>query len=136
MATAPFGVTLDVFSPILATLTDPQRVLLQAAWMRLNTRRGTYWDAPEYGLLVSDFLNDDVRPESLGEISSLVKAQLEQDERLEAAIVDAEIRESTAGDVAIRLGIRLVPNEGEEFSFIFNVSDQAVEVLTQELPSG
>ncbi|MCC6559660.1 MAG: hypothetical protein IT372_42630 [Polyangiaceae bacterium] len=125
-----FGESIDIFDPNFRALTDDQRILLQAAYMRLNTAAGTYWDDPDYGLLVSDLVNADMTEDEVLSLQSRVKAQLELDERLEAAIVTAALAATDGDNVSVKLAIRLVPRDGDAFTFTLAATELSVELLT------
>ncbi|AUX33211.1 uncharacterized protein SOCE836_053650 [Sorangium cellulosum] len=53
-----YGESINIDSPTFRRTRDPARIIAQAIEMRLSTRRGTYIDDPDYGLLIDDLLLD------------------------------------------------------------------------------
>ena len=125
-----YGESVDIFNRNFKPLSDDQQIVLQAAYMRVSTAPGTYWDDPDYGILLTELVNADLSEDDLLSLESRVKAQLELDERIDTAIVAAVIEETTGGSVSVRMTIRLVPSEGEAFTFTLRASDATVELLT------
>lgn len=127
-----YGETIDISSPFFARLADDDRILAQAVYMRLTTRRGTYFTAPDYGLAVTDYVLEGLTNDALERIPYEVKAQLELDERIAGATVTAtktptEIR----GGYALILDITIMKRKGTPLALTLGVSEVTVEVLTR-----
>jgi phage baseplate assembly protein W len=120
--------TVDIWSPVFARLTDDQRALVQAAYMRLTTEAGTYWTDPDYGLDLSDYVNEDIDETRLQTIAVEVKAQLERDDRIATARVTATIS-GPLDSTALVLAIGVEPVEGEPVTFTVRFSDLQAEIL-------
>lgn len=125
------GETIDIGSKLFRRLRDDQAILAQAILMRLTTRRGTYWDDPEYGLLVADYLNAGLTPDTLARIPFEVQSELEKDERIERVEVRVDMATATApAGARLRLTFLVTPATGGPFAFVLAVSELSVDILT------
>lgn len=115
------GRTIDVFSPFFAALNDDQRILAQAIFLRLNTRQGTYFSRPEYGLLLSDYIKKGLDADTLARIPSEVQAQIEQDRRIARVRVVASQQATTSRGVRLVLAITITPVSTPEFTIAIGV---------------
>lgn len=122
---ADFGIDLagvDDLSPGLPIVSG-RLGLLQAIARRLITPRGSLFYDHDYGYDVRQFLSGDVR--STAEIASNVAAEAEKDERVEQASAKVTL-------VDRRLVVNLAILDGAgPFSFVLNISQVTVELLTQ-----
>lgn len=124
-----YGETINIDDPLFRRLTR-RDVMAQAIVMRLSTERGTYWTDPAYGLAVIGYVNAGLTPEDIARIPAEVEAQLELDERVVNAAVEATI----TGPITarrIRLDIRIETDEDDTFELTLSVSELTVEVMTK-----
>lgn len=84
----------------------------------------------EYGLLVSDYLNEGLTPEVLARIPFEVQAELEKDERIGSVEVSATATGPTSSK-SILLAIFVTPRLIPPFSLTLSVPDLTVEILTR-----
>lgn len=111
-----YGETINISSPLFRRLSDDAAILAQALDMRLDTKQGTYWDDPDYGLEVDDYINAGLTSDALAQVASAVKAECEKDERVAAAAVTPLI-ERTEGGYSLRPSIKVFPVSGGPFEF-------------------
>jgi hypothetical protein len=126
-----FGETIDITSPFFARLTGDQRILAQAAMMRLDTKKGTLWTAPDYGLSLSDYVEKGITADELARIPGDIQAELEKDERVEGVIVTATTTRQSGGGYALILDIRITPSGGTSFSMTVSVDALTIQMLTK-----
>jgi phage baseplate assembly protein W len=125
-----YGESIDIDSPFGARLTDDQAILTQAILMRLSTQRGLYWADPEYGLLLSGYVNEGLTPDALARIPQEVQSELEKDERVASASVTAAVTNGPQG-VSMTLGIKVTPVQGQDFAFVVAASAVTVDLITR-----
>lgn len=124
-----YGETINIDKPTFRRLKDNDTlVLAQAITMRLETRRGTYFDDPEYGLDLDELLLEGVTTESLARIAAEIAGEIEKEERVETATVTAETSPSGAG-VALSFIAEITPDEGPEFSMTISIQDLTIEAF-------
>jgi len=109
-----YGETIDIFSVMFRRLSDDERILSQALYMRLNTRRGFLWDDPDYGLATDDLLNAGLTSDALVSLTAAIKAECEKDERVSSVAVTPTVV-STDGGYSITPEIRVFRNGGGSF---------------------
>jgi phage baseplate assembly protein W len=126
-----FGETIDIRSPFFARLTGDQRVLAQAVLMRLDTKKGTLWTAPDYGISISDYVELGITADALARIPGDVRAELEKDERIEGAVVTASTTKNPGGGYALVLDIKITPAGGTVFSMTIAVDQLTIQLLTK-----
>jgi hypothetical protein len=71
------------------------RLVGEALYRRLITRKGYCPGAPDYGLRVADYLGTDTTPGDIIKLQGLIKQELRKDERIDS--VDVTVTE-TEGD--------------------------------------
>lgn len=98
-------------------LTGDEAILSQALYMRLDTRRGFYWDDPDYGLSADDLLNAGLTSDALESLSAAIKAECEKDERVSSAAVVPNVAQGVGG-YEVRPDIRVFPLTGASFQFV------------------
>lgn len=125
-----FGETIDVSSPFFKRLTDDKRILTQAIILRLSTRRGVYWASPDYGLDLTEYVNEHLTEDKLVALSTDIKSEIEKDERIATATVNLTMT-GGLGSVAIIAEIGIEAADGESFSLTLSVNDLTVELLTR-----
>lgn len=111
-------------------LTDDREILTQAILLRLQTRRGTYWTDPEYGLALTELLSEHLTASELARLPSRVQAELEKDERIASVAVEVE----PSGPLNARrvvLRMTVTPAAGPTFPLVLSVDQVSVEVLTK-----
>jgi phage baseplate assembly protein W len=119
-----YGESVNIDSPTFRRLTDDTRILAQALEMRLSTRRGTYFDDPEYGLDLEDFLLDGVTPARVARLGAEIGQEIEKEERVESASVT-----STSTGEKLAFSAEVKPSSGPTFSLTISIQDLSVEVL-------
>lgn len=112
-----YGETIDASSPLFRRLLDDESILAQALLLRLDTRRGTDWTDPDYGLQVDDLLNAGLTSDALAQVASAIKAECEKDERVSSVAVTPVVEQADGG-YSLRPDIRVFPNTGGPFSFV------------------
>lgn len=112
-----YGQTININSPLFRTLSGDEAILAQALEMRLDTRAGTYWDDPDYGLMVDDYINAGLTADAVVAVAAAIKAECEKDERVSSAAVTPLV-EQTEGGYSIRPKIRVFPVLGGPFDFV------------------
>lgn len=125
-----YGTTIDINDPFFRPLTDDRAILTQAIVMRLDTQRATYWTDPEYGLPVTNLLNEGLTDKRLARIPAEIAAELEKDERIAAVDVTTRI-DGKSPSLRIILALRVSPVEGDTFPLTLAISDLTVELLTK-----
>lgn len=112
-----YGETINIASPLFRRLSDDAAILAQALDMRLDTKPGTYWDDPDYGLEVDDYINAGLTPDAIEQIASAIKSECEKDERVSSAAVTPVV-ERTEGGYSLRHKIRVFPVSAGPFEFV------------------
>lgn len=113
-----YGLTIDMNSPVFRRLRDDAEILKQALQRRLETRRGSDWTDPDYGLLVDDYLGDGLTPEAIERAAGEIKAEVEKDERVRSAAVTPKVTVLSDGSVELAPEIVVFPRQGEPFDFV------------------
>jgi len=125
-----YGKTIRIASKLFRELSVDQEILLQAIFMRLNTRRGKLWTDPNYGLLLTDYLQAGVTLADLDRIPFEVRDEVEKDEdRIDSAEVVAKISGAATG-AKLLLHFKVSPKTAEPFSFTLAVDEVTVEILS------
>ena len=124
-----YGETIDINSPFFARLTADEAIFAQALTMRLSTKRGFYWADPEYGLLLSDYVNEGLTPDALARLPLEVQLELEKDERVGSAAVKPSLTTGPQG-AAVELLITVTPVEGKVFAFVVAADAVTVDLIT------
>lgn len=116
------GRTINVSSAFFLRLDDDALILRQAVFLRLSTRRGTYWNRPDYGTLLSDYIKRGIDANTLAHIPGEIAAEVEQDRRIARATVKARV-EPTArrGGYKLILTITITPVIGDDFTVAIGV---------------
>lgn len=127
--TTYFGESIDIRSQFFARLTGDQRILAQAVVMRLDTKKGTLWTAPDYGLSLADYVEQGITADALARIPGDVRAELEKDERIEGVIVAASTTKNPGGGYSLILDIRITPAGGASFSMTLAVDHLTIQLL-------
>lgn len=122
--------TIDARSRFFRPLRDYAAILRQAVFLRLSTERGTYWDDPEYGLDLTNFVNEAMTQTRLAQISTEIKAEVEKDQRIATAVVTTRVGGSS-GSVRLDITIQFTDDRGDEHDLTLAVSDLTVEMLTR-----
>lgn len=111
-----YGTTINVDSPAFRRLTGDEAVLAQAITLRVQTRRGTYWDDPDYGTLVDDYLGAGLTSDALALVAAELKAEVEKDERVSSAAVIPSVIQTATG-FTLAPSIKVFPLTGSPFDF-------------------
>jgi phage baseplate assembly protein W len=120
-----YGESINIDSPTFRRTRDRARIKAQAIEMRLSTRRGTYFDDPDYGLLVDDLLLDAAPAGRRSRIAAAIAGEIEKDERVESATVTL----ATDGGGAATFTADVIWLDGEETPLTISIQDLAVDVL-------
>jgi hypothetical protein len=107
------GKSIDIDSPFFEGTDDQALIRAQNVRMRLETARGTYFEDPTYGLLLSDYVRAGLTTDALGRIPGEVKDQLELDAEIASADVTATVTRQPGGAVALELVIVITSTTGE-----------------------
>jgi phage baseplate assembly protein W len=110
------------------SMVDGFANLWEAAYWRLRTPRGSLEYAPDYGLDVTTFVQRPWNAATKYELETLVAAELEKDERFDRVFVETEQFDLER----LRLSIRVVLEDEEEFVLVLGVDRMTVEVLRAE----
>jgi len=116
-----YGKTIDIHGAFFRELSDDTAILQQALEMRMQTKRGYYWDDPEYGLLIDDYLNEGLTQDALVRVASEIKAQCEADERVNSAAVTPNVT-AVEGGYELKPEVMIFPRTGTPFSFVLPVT--------------
>ena len=131
MSEGEYGRTIDVEDPFFRELADDTAILQQALNIRLQTKRGYYWDAPEYGLLIDDYLNDGLTQDALVRVAAEIKAQCEAYERVNSAAVTPNVV-AIEGGYELKPEVMVFPRTGAPFSFVLPVSQISGPMLRKQ----
>lgn len=112
-----YGLTINIDSPAFRRLRGDDAVLEQALKMRLGTRRGTYWDDPDYGVSFDDYLNAGLTPDAIEQVAAELRAECEKDERVSSAAVTPNLTRTAAGYELAPL-VKVFPRTGAVFEFV------------------
>ncbi len=122
-----YGESINIDSPTFRRTTNDRRIMEQAIEMRLNTRPGTYFDVPDYGLLLDDLLLDNAPAGARARIAADIAGEIEKDERVESATVT--LTSEADGRVTFSGSVSLV--DGQTFPLTISIQDLSVDVLLQ-----
>lgn len=122
-----YGESINIDSPTFRRTKNDQRIIAQAIEMRLKTRRGTYFDDPDYGLLVDDLLLDAAPAGQRARIAADIAGEIEKDERVDSATVS--FTSESEGRVVFSGSVTLV--DGQTFPLTISIQDLSVDVLFQ-----
>lgn len=129
MTGEPFGTDVSTF-PDLDPLLEPlggRRVLLESIARRMSTPRGGLWWAPEYGSDLGAVLDGEITETSLRAAATALQRQLEGDERISRATVEATFTASTR---SLRISVSIVDAEGP-FERVFTLDASGVAKLLE-----
>ena len=103
---------------------------IQSIIMRINTRRGKIQRDPEYGIVITDYLQRGMTPEELSNVAFEVRGEVEKDEdRIAACEVTAEVSGTLTG-ARLRLRFKVTPKLTEPFAFTLAVEELTLEILS------
>ena len=103
------------------------RVVAEAAYRRLTTRRGELLDDPDYGLRLADYLGASTSDSEAALLPGLIRQQLLRDPRLRS--VDVTVTETgTSSDLTWTIAVRGYTDEGP-FDLVASVDDVTVALL-------
>ncbi|WP_437948639.1 hypothetical protein WME98_49960 [Sorangium sp. So ce296] len=120
-----YGESINIDSPTFRRTRDPARIIAQAIEMRLSTRRGTYFDDPDYGLLLDDLLLDAAPAGRRARLAAEIAGEIEKDERVESATVT--LAAESNGGASFAADVTLV--DGQEFPLTISIQDLTVDVI-------
>ena len=131
-----YGTDLDWdtdMSPIGA-MTSGVRLLSQAVFHRITTRRGMLIDAPDEGIDVRDFLSEGLTETQKAAIPALISQEILRDERIKECQTTLTPFDSGFG---FDLAIVVTPIDDPTAVFTLTVSvSQAAALLTSATPGG
>lgn len=122
-----FGESINIDSPTFRRTRDDARIGAQAIEMRLKTRRGTYFDDPDYGLLLDDLLLDAAPAGARARIAADIAGEIEKDERVESSTVT--FSSESEGRVVFSGSVTFI--NGQTFPLTISIQDLSVDVLLQ-----
>lgn len=120
-----YGESINIDSPTFRRTKDPARIIAQAIEMRLSTRRGTYFDDPDYGLLLDDLLLDAAPAGRRARLAAEIAGEIEKDERVDSATVT--LASEANGGVSFTAEVTLV--DETTFPLTISIQDLTVDVL-------
>ncbi|MEO5725788.1 MAG: hypothetical protein ABI134_00075 [Byssovorax sp.] len=118
------GQSIDIESSFFEGTDDAATIRSQNVAMRLSTARGTYFEDPNYGLVLSDYVRAGLTPDDLARIPGEVRDQLELDAEIASAEVTATAKRQPSGAVSLELAILLTSTSGE-VDPVINLSTEA-----------
>ncbi len=117
--------TLDL-DPRCSVVTG-RRLLAEAIFRRITTRRGSLIKSPNYGIDVSDYMNSDMSPRDVAAMRAAIKSECEKDERVDSVEVGVQIPFRGIGVYTVSIAI----DDGDgPFSLTIAVSEVTVELLS------
>jgi phage baseplate assembly protein W len=122
-----YGESINIDSPTFRRTKNDQRIIAQAIEMRLSTRRGTYFDDPDYGLLLDDLILDAASAGRRARLAADIAGEIEKDERIDSATVT--LTADAGGRVVFSGEVTLV--DGQNFPLTISIQDLSVDVLLQ-----
>jgi phage baseplate assembly protein W len=122
-----FGESINIDSPTFRRTKDDARIGAQAIEMRLKTRRGTYFEDPDYGLLLDDLLLDNAPAGARARIAADIAGEIEKDERVDSATVAL----TAEADGRVTFGGSVTFINGQTFPLTISIQDLSVDVLLQ-----
>jgi len=125
---ALYGEEIRIDDPFFGPLTDDRQILAEALYMRLTTARGTFYNDSEYGLAVTNYVNEGLTADAIARIPAEVQDELGKDPRVAAVEVTPTIT-GKLSSLKIKLDIRITPVEGDDFTLILAADASAVEFL-------
>lgn len=125
-----YGKSVNIASKFFKHTSDATVILGQAIEMRLSTQRGTLWTDPEYGLPLSDYVNEDLTQQKLIRIQSEVRSEIEKDERVNSATVKATAVSGAKG-LSLRLEMQISPSNAPSFPLTLDITDLTVSKFAQ-----
>jgi hypothetical protein len=124
-----YGRTINIRSPFFTWLDDDQAIIAQAVFMRLSTRRNTYWTDPEYGKDLTDLVNEDLDARKIVDEATDIKLEVEKDERIASVTVTLSI-DGEPNALRLVAAIDIEPSEGAPFTLTLAATDLTIELLT------
>ena len=124
-----FGVEVSCTSSLqTGRLVRGWRVVAQALYRRITTKRGTLIDGDEgtvYGIDVVEWIGTRGYSQAAEDFESLIRAELQKDDRVSRVDVTATLT-TVGGETAIALSISAtLADESGAFDFTFHVTDKA-----------
>lgn len=108
------------------------KILINALSRRFNTKRGTYFTDPGYGLDLEDLLGSALLPGSPERIALEMVEQAKEDERVANASAPSVSRVFVGSSVAVKVKLNIVPRIGEPFALSTIVDNVSVAILKAE----
>jgi hypothetical protein len=106
-------------------LTSGITLLVQRAFRRLDSPRGSEQDAPDDGLDLTEFLSAGLTPSEIDAIPGQVEAELRKDE----VFTDVTVTRTALPD-GFNLAIRITPSSGPDFEFVLGVEAAGTKLLS------
>lgn len=104
-------------------------IVQDAVVRRLNTKRGTFWSDPDYGLLVSDYLLEGVDVAGLERIAIEVQQEILKEERIQAVTVTPKTT-TKPPLYTIDLDVAITTDTNSEMQFTLRVDKVSTAVLS------
>lgn len=129
-----YGTDLSLATDLTDTMdtVDPfsTRAIAEAAIRRLSTPRGALLGDPDYGIDVRAYCNRGVTDEDLRTLAARIRAELEEDDRVDAAAV---VVTPSADTTSLTISIRITPFDARLTTFSLTLAVTSADVLIQEL---
>lgn len=103
---ALFGTRVDIRSRFFRPTSIDAKIAAQRVEMILNTRRGTFWLRPDYGLLVEDFVNADLTPAAFVRLAAQIKDAIAADDLFAEATITVSVKSSERRPGGLALAFR------------------------------
>lgn len=103
------------------------RLVAEAIYRRLITRKGQLLGSPDYGLRVADFLGADTSPGEITRATNLIKQEVLKDQRVDSVdvvVTEVEIGAERDWTITIEAFTGLGP-----FTLVLGVSDVTIALL-------
>lgn len=117
--------SLDIDSPRFRRTTNPSTIYAQRIEMRLSTRRGTYFDDPDYGIDLDGLLLDAATAGQRARIEAEIAGEIEKEDWVDSATV--RLPDESSGETTFFAEV--TPIDGPTLSFTISVVDGDVSVL-------
>jgi phage baseplate assembly protein W len=124
-ATTNYGTDYSCVTDLTSTLAQVsgRTLLAQAVARRVSTPRGSLFSNPNYGIDLTDFLNDGLTVNNVNSIAPIVDAELSKDERIISTATTCTLVNGVM-NVAI-----IVTDADGPFLLVLAVSDVTVSII-------
>lgn len=105
------------------------KILVNAIDFRFNTKRGTFFTDPGYGLDLEDLLGSGLTAGSIERLGLEMVEQVKEDERVADASIKSASKVFVGSEVKVRVNMNIVPRIGEPFALSTTVDNISASVL-------